>query len=89
MSLRRDAAKRLSADVWSRLSAAEAQYKVECQQREAKAEAHNQQLDQLISNLAFDVESAIHEYIGIVLSNSAIPRCVPGQPRPRVRPIQP
>jgi hypothetical protein len=56
-----------------RLRTAEAQYKIECQQREAEAEARNQELDKLISNLAFDVESAIHEYVGIVLSNSAYP----------------
>jgi restriction system protein len=56
-----------------RLRTAEAQYKMECQQREAEAEARNQELDKLISNLAFDVESAIHEYVGIVLSNSAYP----------------
>jgi restriction system protein len=56
-----------------RLFATEAQYKLECQQREADAEAHNQELDKLINNLAFDVESAIYEYIGIVLSNSVYP----------------
>jgi restriction system protein len=42
-----------------RLTAAEAQYKLECQQREAQAEGHNQKLDKLINDLAFDVESAI------------------------------
>ena len=47
-----------------RLLAAEAQYKIECQQREAEAVARNQELDKLISNLAFDVESAIDEYVG-------------------------
>jgi restriction system protein len=60
-----------------RLSATEAQYKLECQQREAEAEARNQELDKLINNLAFDVGSAIHEYIGIVLSNSVYPDAFP------------
>lgn len=56
-----------------RLRAAEARYNFECHQREAEAAARNQELDKLISNLAFDVESAIHEYVGIVLSNSVYP----------------
>jgi restriction system protein len=60
-----------------RLLAAEAQYKIECQQREAEAVARNQELDKLISNLAFDVESAIQEYVGIVLSNSVYPDAFP------------
>ncbi len=60
-----------------RLLAAEAQYKIECQQREAEAVVRNQELDKLISNLAFDVESAIHEYVGIVLSNSVYPDAFP------------
>jgi restriction system protein len=60
-----------------RLVGAEAQYKLECQQREAEAEARNQELGKLINNLAFDVESAIHEYIGIVLSNSVYPDAFP------------
>jgi restriction system protein len=60
-----------------RLLAAEARYKIECQQREAEAVARNQELDKLISNLAFDVESAIHEYVGIVLSNSVYPDAFP------------
>jgi restriction system protein len=60
-----------------RLLAAEARYKIECQHREAEAVARNQELDKLISNLAFDVESAIHEYVGIVLSNSVYPDAFP------------
>jgi restriction system protein len=60
-----------------RLLVAETQYKIECQKRQAEAAARNQELDKLISNLAFDVESAIHEYIGIVLSNSAYPDAFP------------
>jgi restriction system protein len=60
-----------------RLLAAETQYKLECQQREAEAGTRNQAVDRLISNLAFDVESAIHEYVGIVLSNSVYPDAFP------------
>jgi restriction system protein len=60
-----------------RLLAAEARYKIECQHREAEVVARNQELDKLISNLAFDVESAIHEYVGIVLSNSVYPDAFP------------
>lgn len=60
-----------------RLLAAEARYKIECQHREAEAVVRNQELDKLISNLAFDVESAIHEYVGIVLSNSVYPDSFP------------
>jgi restriction system protein len=60
-----------------RLRAAEARYNLECQQREAEAVARNQELDKLISNLAFDVESAIQEYVGIVLSNSVYPDAFP------------
>jgi restriction system protein len=60
-----------------RLSAAEAQYKLECQQREAEAGVRNQKLDKLINDLAFDVKEAIHEYVGIVLSNSVYPDVFP------------
>ncbi|MGA5324127.1 hypothetical protein ACPCIU_27250 [Streptomyces seoulensis] len=59
------------------LSAAEAKYKRECERREAKASAHNAEVTKLINNLAFDVESAIEEYIGIVLSNSVYPEVFP------------
>jgi restriction system protein len=73
-SRRREEAERRRLE---RLLAAEAQYKIECQKREAEATARNQALDKLISNLAFDVESAIHEYVGIVLSNSVYPDAFP------------
>jgi restriction system protein len=61
----------------AQLLAAEARYRAECQQREADAEAHNLAVAKLISDLAFDVESAIHEYVGIVLSNSVYPEAFP------------
>lgn len=59
------------------LAAAEYAYREECLQREAEAEAHNQDLAKFISQLAFDVESAIEEYVGIVLSNSVYPEAFP------------
>lgn len=55
----------------------EAQYKVECEQREIDAAARNAEVTKLINDLAFDVESAIHEYVGIVLSNSVYPDTFP------------
>lgn len=65
--------RRKDAERVERLAAAKATYDAECRQREVDAEAHNQQLTELINGLAFDVEDAISEYVGIVLSNSAYP----------------
>ncbi|WP_329374591.1 hypothetical protein OG896_06235 [Streptomyces sp. NBC_00669] len=59
------------------LSAAEEKYRQECEKREAKASAHNAEVAKLINDLAFDVESAIQEYVGIVLSNSLYPEVFP------------
>jgi restriction system protein len=61
----------------AKLSAAEEKYKQECEQREAEASAHNAEVAKLINDLAFDVESAIQEYIGMVLSNSLYPEVFP------------
>ena len=61
----------------AQLLAAEAKYRAECKQREAEAEARNQAVTKLINDLAFDVESAIREYVGIVLSNSVYPEAFP------------
>jgi restriction system protein len=60
-----------------KLTAAEAAYQEGCRQREADAEQHNQKLSQFINNLAFDVESAIQDYVGVVLSNSVYPDAFP------------
>lgn len=60
-----------------KLAAAEAVYQQQCRQREADAEAHNQKLSSFINDLAFDVESAIQDYVGIVLSNSVYPDAFP------------
>ena len=60
----------------ARLSAlvlATARYEEERRQREQEAAAHNADLDRFINELAFDVESAIQDYVGIVLSNSVYP----------------
>jgi restriction system protein len=59
------------------LVAATAQYDEECKAREAQAQAQNEALAKLINNMAFDVEDAIQEYVGIVLSNSAYPEAFP------------
>lgn len=56
-----------------RLSAAQTAYETECAQREAEVAESNQQLDQLIANLGYDVEEAIQEYVSIVLGNSIYP----------------
>lgn len=56
-----------------KLAEAEAKYRAECETREAEARARNAELDSLINGLAFDVESAINEYVGIVLANSVYP----------------
>jgi restriction system protein len=71
---RRDKAERLRLE---QIAALHAKYRAECQQREVEAEAQNQALEKLINDLAFDVESAIQEYVGIVLSNSVYPEAFP------------
>ena len=59
------------------LDAARAEYRHACQGREDAAAKQNAQLDRLINDLGFDVESAIQEYVGIVLSNSIYPTHFP------------
>lgn len=60
-----------------KLAQAQAQYQAECAQREADAAAQNAELDRLINDLAFDVETAIQDYVGIVLANSVWPDAFP------------
>ena len=55
------------------LAAAKDKHRQECEERDAEAGAHNAELAKLINDLAFDVESAIQEYVGIVLSHSVYP----------------
>jgi restriction system protein len=52
-------------------------YDSECQERENEAASRNAELAKLINGLAFDVEDAIQEYVGIVLANSVYPDCFP------------
>ena len=56
-----------------KLAEAEAAYRAECAQREAAAVSENEELTKFIKDLAFDVEHAIEDYVGIVLSNSLYP----------------
>ncbi len=60
-----------------RLAQAQAKYTKECAARDAETQTHNDELAKLINNLAFDVPSAIEEYIDIVLANSAYPESFP------------
>jgi len=60
-----------------RLVAAQTAYEAECAQREAEVAESNQQLDQLIANLGYEVEDAIQEYVSIVLGNSIYPDSFP------------
>ncbi|MFC4071691.1 hypothetical protein [Actinoplanes subglobosus] len=69
--------KRAEQERVHRLNAAEEEYRLQCRQREAEAEAQNQHLSQFINDLAFDVESAIQDYVGVVLSNSVYPEAFP------------
>jgi restriction system protein len=55
------------------LAAARDAYDAECAQREQEAAAANADLDQLIADLDLHVESAVQEYVSIVLSNSVYP----------------
>lgn len=60
-----------------KLAAAQAVYMKECRDREEQAAERNAALNTLINELAFDVESAINEYVDIVLSNSVYPESFP------------
>lgn len=64
---------RREADRLGKLAEAEDVYRTECAQREADAAAQNEQLTKFENDLAFDVEHAIADYVGIVLSNSVYP----------------
>ena len=60
-----------------KVAEAEAVYRRECAQREADAAAKNEELTKFINDLAFDVEYAIQDYVGIVLANSVYPDAFP------------
>jgi restriction system protein len=74
---RQEAHQKAEADRLEMLAQAEAAYQQRCRQRDAEAEARNQDLDKFINDLAFDVPDAIEEYVGIVLSNSIYPEAFP------------
>lgn len=63
----------LEQDRVRKLGEAQAAYQAQCRQRETDAAARNEELSAFITNLAFDVESAIQDYVGVVLSNSVYP----------------
>lgn len=67
----------LEASRLSRLAEAGVKYRTECEARKVQAATRNAELDKLINGLAFDVESAIDEYVGIVLANSVYPEVFP------------
>lgn len=69
--------KQNEAERVEKLTAAQALYDQQCQERAVQAEERNEDLATLINGLAFDVEDAIEEYVGIVLSNSAYPESFP------------
>lgn len=74
---KQDARQKAEADRLKKVARAQATYQEECRKREAAADARNQRVDKLISDLAFDVPEAIDEYVGIVLSNSVYPDVFP------------
>jgi restriction system protein len=59
------------------LAEAKQRYEQSCRQREAEAKARDEELTKLMNDLAFDVESAIEQYVDIVLSNSVYPDAFP------------
>lgn len=65
------------ADRLVKLAESEAIYQGECAQREADAAAKNEELTKFINDLAFDVEYAIQDYVGVVLANSVYPDAFP------------
>jgi restriction system protein len=68
---------RAEAERQVKLAAADQVYQAECAEREAEAAQKNDELTKLINDLAFDVEYAIEDYVGIVLSNSVYPDVFP------------
>jgi restriction system protein len=73
----REEYQRIEADRESRLQQLRSEYDNACQRRELEAQEANAALDQLVNNLAYDVEEAVQEYVSIVLGNSVYPECFP------------
>ncbi len=65
------------AERLQQLAEAETAYRAECAQREVDAARQNEELTKFINDLAFDVEYAIEDYVGVVLSNSVYPDTFP------------
>ncbi len=65
------------AERLAKLAEANASYRSECAQREADATEQNDELTKFINDLAFDLDYAIEDYVGIVLSNSVYPDSFP------------
>lgn len=61
----------------ARLEQARAEYQRESEARDAAAAEANQKLNELIAGLRGGADSAIQEYVGIVLSNSVYPEVFP------------
>jgi restriction system protein len=59
------------------LDEARSEYQAECDKREAKAAEANRQLDELVSGLEQNIDSAIQDYVGIVLGNTVYPESFP------------
>lgn len=68
---------RLEAERQTKLQQLRAEYDAACSQRELDVHRANEALDQLINNLAYDVDEAVQEYVSIVLGNSVYPDCFP------------
>jgi restriction system protein len=69
--------KKAEADRVVKLAEAEKAYQNDCAQREEDAAQKNAELARFINDLAFDLEYAIRDYVGIVLSNSVYPDTLP------------
>jgi restriction system protein len=59
------------------LDQARSEYQAECDKREAEAAEANRQLDALVAGLDHNDDSAIQDYVGIVLGNSVYPESFP------------
>lgn len=59
------------------LEKARRQYEAECMVRQRAADESNERLDELIRGLSYNVDSAIQDYVGIVLGNSVYPESFP------------
>jgi restriction system protein len=64
-------------DRLGKLKAARSAYDAECQERAGAIELANKRLDSLILRLQQNEESAVQEYVSIVLGNSVYPDCFP------------